>query len=378
MATGFQDSNLVSDYWVIDRWYHVNPGSCKVVSSRNLDFGDPLGRSLLAKDHLHLAFAFTDSTGVWGAGMVNPYRTDSAIGNIEIDKSDLKPSSRRFCIYPGDRPYSVDGHDPAAGCGGAGTFLVPASIDYATIPDYTADNVIMDPIPTTLNVGFGAGDRAIGLGSGPPATTINSGTSGGNSDDSSFFAQLMKEIAKAGAEAANKPLTPADAAKQKAEAHAGMLGWVREDVAAYIAASKNGFAAYKKGEPQVQAGLRMWDSNTKPGSAQGCWLVQGETQTTFSCLLYDKQDLNTINSAYAELTDDIAQSLPRDWTPLAGPAFGPELPSSKGYRSSSGAHGEVWVARTASTGLYELHFQIVTAALGRATERDLDSIAMDQ
>ena len=362
VATGFQDSNMVSDWWVIDRWYHVDPGNCKVVSSRHLSIPDGLlGRSRFAEDHLHLAFAFTDATGVWGAGIVNPNETNARIGNQDIEKKYLKPSNRRFCIHPGDSKYRVDDQDPSAGCGGTATFLVPASIDYAAIPDWVFD--APDAYPTTFDVGFGPQDRAIRMGSGPPRTSKN-GETGGNGDDTSFLALLMKEIVKAGSEATMKPLSPAEAKTQRERARAEMLGWVREDVAAYIAASKTGFAAYMKGQAQQQGGLRMWDSNTKPQIAQGCWVVQGETQTTFSCLLYNELDLNTVNTAYADLTDNISQSLPSDWEPIAGLAFGPEFSSSKGYRSSSGAHGEVWVARTASSGLYELHFQIVTAPPG--------------
>lgn len=365
VATGFQDSSLLSQWWVIDRWYHVSPGNCNVVSSRHLSIPDGLlGRSRFAEDHLHLAFAFTDSTGVWGAGIVNPNETNARIGNQYIEKKDLKPSNRRFCIHPGDSKYRVDGQDPSAGCGGAETFLVPASIDYAATPDYVFGALTNESYPTTFDVGFGPQDRAIPMGSGPPRTSKNGETGGGNGDDSSFLALLMKEITKAGSEATKKPLSPAEARTQKAQARAQMLSWVREDVAAYIAASKTGFVAYKKGQAQDQGGLKMWDSNTKPLIAQGCWVVQGGTQATFSCLLYNDLDLDAVNTAYADLTDDISQSLPSDWTSIAGPAFGPEFPNSKGYRSSSGAHGEVWVARTASGGLYQLHFQIVTAPPG--------------
>lgn len=54
-------------------------------------------------------------------------------------------------------------------------------------------------------------------------------------------------------------------------------------------------------------------------------------------------------------------SLPGDWSADATPPFGPEYPASKGYRSSSGAHGEVWIANAQIGGGYEVHFQLISA-----------------
>jgi hypothetical protein len=139
-----------------------------------------------------------------------------------------------------------------------------------------------------------------------------------------------------------------------------LLEWVREDVAAYIEASKTGFAAYKKGDAQLSPGYRRWDSSVKPAAATGCLVVQGATTTTFSCVLSENTDLNGLRSYYAQLTKDITASLPRDWKPAVVPPFSGDLPT-QGYRSSSGAHGEVWITRAKSGARYEIDFQLVSA-----------------
>jgi hypothetical protein len=144
-----------------------------------------------------------------------------------------------------------------------------------------------------------------------------------------------------------------------APARANPLQWVRSDIPAYIEASKTGFAAYKNGDGQISQDLRMWDSSVKPSAARGCWVVQGATSTTLSCALSQKGDLNGLRPYYTELNQEIAAALPRDWTQVEQP-FGGDLPSH-GYRSSSGAHLEVWVAPAAAGAGYEIHFQLVSA-----------------
>jgi hypothetical protein len=138
------------------------------------------------------------------------------------------------------------------------------------------------------------------------------------------------------------------------------LQWVRADMPSYVEASKTGFAAYKKGDVQLSQGYQMWDSLMKPAPAKGCWVVQGTSSTTFSCLLLERVDLNDLRSYYAELNKDIIASLPRDWKIQEAPPFGGDLPS-QGYGSSSGAHLEVWIARAGSGAVYEIHFQLVSA-----------------
>ena len=141
---------------------------------------------------------------------------------------------------------------------------------------------------------------------------------------------------------------------------ANLLQWVRADMPAYVLASKTGFAAYKNGAPQLSQGYRMWDSLIKPAQAKGRWVVQGSNSTTFSCLLLEQADLSNLRSYYTELNKDIIASLPRDWMSQAAPPFSGDLPN-QGYRSSSGAHLEVWIARAESGAGYKIHFQLVSA-----------------
>jgi hypothetical protein len=135
---------------------------------------------------------------------------------------------------------------------------------------------------------------------------------------------------------------------------------VRDNMVAYIEASKTGFAAYKKGDGHLSQGYRIWDSSVKPARANGYWVVQGTTSTTFSCLLSEHPDLSNLRSYYAELTKDIAAMLPRDWKIQAAPPFGGDLPNQS-YQSSSGARLEVWIARAESGAFYQIHFQLVSA-----------------
>ncbi len=153
------------------------------------------------------------------------------------------------------------------------------------------------------------------------------------------------------------PVTEGDAETLTPNGRGVLFSWVRQDVASYLAASKTGFDAYKSGDVILSQGYRMWTSSVKPTAARGCWVVQGDSTTTLSCAIPINKDYE--RAYYDALVQDVAASLPADWS--TGPAnpFGGELPST-GFRSTSGAHGEVWlVAPTADT--YELNFQLVSA-----------------
>lgn len=158
-------------------------------------------------------------------------------------------------------------------------------------------------------------------------------------------------------DSANKEATRADVEASNAKGRAEMLQWVREDLTAYIDASKAGFEAYKSGESQLSQGYRMWTSSEKPALANGCWVIQGDSTSTFSCVIPLNKDSE--RAYYTQITDDVTASLPADWKPVAGAPFGGDLPST-GYRSSSGAHGEIWLTETTDGG-YELHYQLVSA-----------------
>jgi hypothetical protein len=160
---------------------------------------------------------------------------------------------------------------------------------------------------------------------------------------------------------ATEDATRDDVETLTAAGRAALARWVREDVARYLEASKTGFDRYKSGDVLLQQGLRMWTSSEQPQAARGCWVVQGDSTTTLSCTMPINKDRE--RAYYDVLTEDVAAALPADWT--AGPPnpFGGNLPSA-GFRSTSGAHGEIWLTETPA-GEYELNFQLVSAPIRR-------------
>jgi Protein of unknown function (DUF1036) len=367
VARAFRDiSEIHGDQWTTQGWYSVRPGQCNEIPPEQLYLN---GGWFGADSVTLLAFAFTDSTGVWGAARVRD-NTDGV----------FKTSNQQLCVlrdaFRGVHRDSEGG--PAGDCakGRPGLFLIPASLEFRgdSYGGFYGREAVNKGRRDNLRVKLSSNDRAIPLGpqsssSTPGNTSSNAGPKPAADDGNSFGTMLLdefrKEMRQSAADAANRPLPPAELAKQQAQAHAAMLGWVREDVASYIEASRTGFNAYKKGAPQSSQGLRMWESNTKPLFAKNCFVVQGETATTLSCLLSEKNDLNALRADYAELTEDVTASLPAGWAPVSAPPYGPDFPASKGYRASSGAHGEIWIARAAS-GEYQLHYQLVSPGLAAA------------
>ncbi len=157
------------------------------------------------------------------------------------------------------------------------------------------------------------------------------------------------------------PVTEGDAETLTPNGRGVLFNWVHQDVATYLAASKTGFDAYKSGNVILQQGFRMWTSGVKPQIARGCWVVQGDSTTTMSCAI--PIDADRERAYYDALVQDVAASLPQDWSPEGANPFGGDLPSA-GFQSTSGAHGEIWLAApTDST--YELHFQLISAPVRR-------------
>jgi hypothetical protein len=154
-------------------------------------------------------------------------------------------------------------------------------------------------------------------------------------------------------------VTRGDVATLTPVGRAELFTWVSEDVAKYLAASKNGFDAYNSGDVIVQQGLRMWTSSVKPEIARGCWVVQGDSSTTLSCTI--PIDSNHERAYYNELVQDVGASLPAGWSVGPPNPFGGSLPSA-GFTSTSGAHGEVWLTEPTDA-TYELNFQLVSAPI---------------
>ena len=185
--------------------------------------------------------------------------------------------------------------------------------------------------------------------SGPPADSGNS--------ESARFLRMIEQQERDSAQRAN---AQASGDEWNADAQAAMLEWVQADLPAYLDASTTGFAVYRSGPPQLSQGLRMWTSSEQPPPARGCWVVQGDSTSTLSCAI-------TVNPSYerayyTQLADDFKATLPGDWSAVAGSVFGGVL-ASTGFRSTTGAHCEVWLVETEGGG-YNVHFQLVSAPTG--------------
>ena len=380
------------DQWEVTGWYNVEPGKCEGIG-RSESYAT--GGVFLNDPITLLAFGFRDSTGALGSIKLSP------------GTKNYFPTNQQFCVESGGFLYRAAGSDPPRDCRGT-QFLIPASYEF-TGP--LNSSRVFGVSNNELHVSIGPNDRAIPLGkqtsdSGASQTT-GAGGGGQSKGDANagacgkvscwdLFLQGLNQAAKdneaqrsantngprPSRPLINPPAPPPPAAPPTATAddddpigHGGFvtppgnpapaappaysLQWVRTDVLAYIEASKTGFAAYKRGDVQVSPDYRMWDSSVKPSAARGCWVVQGATSTTLSCALSPPGDLNAVRPYYADLVKEIAATLSRDWTQVEQP-FGGDLPSH-GYRSSSGAHLEVWIKPTEAPGVDEINFQLVSA-----------------
>jgi hypothetical protein len=259
----------------------------------------------------------------------------------------MRKGTGQLCVnrtdaFTFDRPSG----DPAANCSG---ILVPVAYDF--VPDGAGT--------FTFNMDWAGDDSYVSIGNdGQPRSSVAS-TSSADSVDNSLSAQFLRALAQSANDAARKRAADVDTSASNAKGRGQLLDWVREDVTDYIAASRTGFEAYKSGDVQLSQGYRMWSSRVKPALAESCWVVQGTTSTTFSCTIREP-DIVTARAYYTQITDDVTASLPADWQPAGDSPFGGDLPG-KSYRSTSEAHGEVWIARAASGSDYELRFQLVSA-----------------
>ena len=156
VAVAYRDFGFNDEFWMVDYWKRVEPGKCKRVFSQ---FYVPNNLFRFVSNPLHLAFAFTDSTGVWGAAKVQPPR-------------GIASSRLKLCVERRNNEYRVDTKDPGARCPKG--ILIPASIDWeptqGSYPNFYSGQY--GP-PMRFTVALGPNDRAIALGpqgSSVPAT----------------------------------------------------------------------------------------------------------------------------------------------------------------------------------------------------------------
>ena len=145
VAVAYRDfGGLNDEFWIIDYWDRVDSGKCKLVYSH---FYAPDGFQSFP---LHLAFAFTDSTGVWGAAKVQP-------------PTGIASSRLKLCVERGNNKYRVDTKDPGVKCPKG--ILIPASIDWESRQGVYPNSYSRQyPPPKRFTVALGPNDRAIPLG----------------------------------------------------------------------------------------------------------------------------------------------------------------------------------------------------------------------
>jgi hypothetical protein len=144
VAVAYKDFGFTDEFWMIDYWYRVEPGQCKLVFSH---FYAPNNLFKFESFPLHLAFVFTDSTGVTGAAKVRPP------GGVAASRVQL-------CVGGENYTYRVNGKTPEHKCPKGA--LIPASIVWEpTEGVYPNAYSRQYPPPKRFTVALGPNDRAI-------------------------------------------------------------------------------------------------------------------------------------------------------------------------------------------------------------------------
>jgi len=152
VAVASTNFGFFDEFWDVYGWYPIHPDECKTVFSH---WYAPQNLFSFQAFPVHLAFAFRDSTGVWGAVRVEA-----------PDKDDVSRSRVQLCVGEVGFAYEVHAEDPQKKCTDVGYYLIPASIVWeptspATYP--TEWNNEWGP-PVTFTVALGTSDRAIPVG----------------------------------------------------------------------------------------------------------------------------------------------------------------------------------------------------------------------
>lgn len=167
-----------TDKWQMRRWLGVSPGTCSEVLGWLQDRRSGLSFALAKGQPAFIAFAFTDSTGIWGAGKVRltlgplGFKWNETYVDGNDDGDSVTESSQQICVDHGANDnYTLTGANPAVKCNEPGMFLFPSAIEYAPRSDSSV----------TINVNFGPGDRAIPIG--PQSSTSGASQGPGTRDD---------------------------------------------------------------------------------------------------------------------------------------------------------------------------------------------------
>lgn len=196
IARAFKDMQAFTKDWTVQGWYTVSPGQCSAIGPEHTYTVAGIG---LWSDEDYsvtlLAFAFTDSTGAWGAARARA--TDEG-----GEHYGFKPSNQQLCVQNGAFVYArnTSKGEPAKACDGlAGYYRIPASLAFYGQSDQP---LFADPLRAPAHVSLGPTDRAIPLGTQGPSQASSNTTAKPQED--SVGMQLLKALAKAAAEERQK------------------------------------------------------------------------------------------------------------------------------------------------------------------------------
>ena len=147
VGVAYKDFGFNDEFWVIDYWYRVVPGKCKVVFQH---FYAPNNLLSYQSFPLYVAFTFTDSTGMRGAAKVNPPPGTTA-------------SRLNLCASREDYKYRLNGKTPEAPRCPKGP--TPVSFVWEPTKGVYANAYSREyPPPKRFTVALGPNDRALPIG----------------------------------------------------------------------------------------------------------------------------------------------------------------------------------------------------------------------
>ena len=313
-----------SDYsWHIEGWTKVAPKECKYVwNDREWESGFTVTRPIV-----DLIFAFTDSTGLWGAAALDVHNVDTA---------RMTASDQKFCVRQDAFAYDRPKGDPSSKCD-SGYFLMPASTHFDR-PQADVNRYSGDWEGAVVSIELGAKDRAIPFG---PKTSTSAPTAAPRPDAPTPGRSQWAVLREAG------------------EAERGQR--LRKNVRAYLAAADTGFESYKEGAPRVVAGDRVWSAKEISLRDGSCTVTESATDVIFRCLEFTSSYREVTEHWYADLVKNVAAALPEDWKPASesdiSKIFTKNVLAGKVFWSSSGLNYFIWTSPHDSE--YQLWYQVL-------------------
>ena len=186
VAVAYKDWGSGDPSWMVSYWTHIAAGECENVFSHRYLSNFMFRRETFP---LHLAFAFTDSRGVWGAAVVG----------TPTDKDDVAESHVKLCVGREDFEYRVDDQkNPQVTCpntagGHTMNLLIPASFVWEPTQGRRWNPLlgIYGP-PARFTVKLVSADRAFVLGPRGPKTVTTE-----NASDMEDFVRVIRDAVNA-------------------------------------------------------------------------------------------------------------------------------------------------------------------------------------